>query len=206
MKDVTPLIEREDVHAYLRALWRTDAFRASHDDKGLVYRTVDQFAGLPRFFFKVSDSCEVPHFSAWWGGIQLREYENPAIHDLYYLHELWHAGSMVYMAGLEFSNFRRKMIDNELTASVISEMIVYYEIPEMRQQTFPHPIFVDRFLFPGGAKGEADRTALERWRRNPDLLLETLKLARRNVMMAQNPNLHDDVEFWIQKYTHQNEI
>lgn len=206
MRDPIVLAEADDIRAFTRDLWRSEFFRRSHDSGGLVHKTVEQFSGLPRFFFPVTHEAENPHFSAWWGGIQIREYDNPAIHDLYYLHEIWHAGSMVYLPGMEFANFQRKMIDNELEASVVSEMIIYYEIPELRRVTFPYEIFVDRFLFPDGADGDPDPVGLDRWRRNPDLLLASLKLRRRNVMMAQNPNSDDDVEFWIQRYTHQNEM
>ena len=150
MKKPEILVEAQDIHDYMRKLWRSDLFQQSHDNGGLVHQAVEQFAALPRFFFWPSSDDENPHFSAWWGGIQMRDYDNPVIHDLYYFHEIWHAGTMAYMAGMEFENFARKMIDNELEASVMSEMAIYCEMPELRKQAFPYEIFVDRFLFPKG--------------------------------------------------------
>lgn len=205
MKDIKILVGADEIHDFTRKLWRSDLFQKSHDEGGLVHQAVEQFSGLPRFFFRPSDDIENPHFSAWWGGIQMREYDNPAIHDLYYLHEIWHAGTMAHMKNMTYDNFSRKMIDNELEASVVSEMLVYYELPELRKQTFPYRIFVDKFLFPNGYQNEPDPVALDRWRRNPGCLMETLKLERRDVMMSQTPHTENDVEFWIQKFTHQNE-
>lgn len=201
------LVEADDIKAHMRNLWRTEEFRKSQDEGGLIAQAVNQFATLPRFFFTPSDQdTEAPHFCSWWSGVQKRDYDNDAIHDLYYLHEIWHAGTMPYVSGLEFSNFQRKMIDNELDASTISEMAVYFEMPELRKKSFPYEIFVDRFLFPDGYKGAPDAPMLDRWKNDRDRLFEELRIKRRNVMSAPAPNLNDDVEFWMQKFTHQNEI
>jgi hypothetical protein len=205
MKDIQILVEKQEIHDFMKNLWRSDLFKKSYEERGLVYQAVEQFSHLPRFFFRPSDDVENPHFSAWWGGIQRREYDQDAVHDLYYLHEIWHAGTMVYGQALVFENFARKMFENELEASVLSEMIIYYEMPDLRKQTFPYETFVDRFLFPQGFENPPDPAELESCRRNPTLTQKRLALARRNVMMAQSPNLEDDVEFWIQKFTHQNE-
>ena len=54
MKDPTILIEREDIHRYMRNLFRTEAFKKSYDEGGFVYDVVDKFADMPRFFFEMS--------------------------------------------------------------------------------------------------------------------------------------------------------
>ena len=46
------LVERDDVHAYVDALWSDGPIRQSHRDGGLVHRLVDRFAHLPRLFFE----------------------------------------------------------------------------------------------------------------------------------------------------------
>ena len=38
------------------------------------------------------------------------------------------------------------MEDNELKASVCSEIRVYFELPDLRDLAFAHPIYADRFL------------------------------------------------------------
>lgn len=197
MKNITVLIERDDIHKGVRALWRTPQFRDSHDNKGYIFNVVDRYAAMPRFFFEMSDPYnEKAHFSAWWGGIPHRSYDNGAVHDLYWLHEMVHAGEMPYVAGLEFPNFKQKMIDNELTASVRSEIQAYFEMPGLRDCSFPHDVFADRFL--------RDPKWHERWKREPRGVVEALMFHRRNVMTGGH-NSKDPVEYWIAKFAHQND-
>ncbi len=190
------LVEPADIHAYVRKLWKTDLFRQSHDAGGFIAKVVDEYAALPRFFFESSDKeLETSHFSTWWSGIQLRQYDNDTIHDLYYLHEMKHAGDMKFAAGLEFENFKNKMQNNELEASVCSEIRAYFEMPGLRKMSFPYEIYADRFL--------ADPKTQQRWAANPERLMDELKLYRRNVLTSQSPQ--DKVEYWIRKFASQNE-
>ncbi len=190
------LTERNEIHAYVRKLWKTEAFRQSHDQHGFVFQVVEDYAALPRFTFEASDpELETAHFTTWMSGIQRRTYDNDVIHDLYYLHEMKHAGAMTYVAGLEFDNFKRKMQDNELEASVCSEIHVYFELPGLRQSSFPYDIYADRYL--------KDPAIQARWVQDPDRLMEELKLRRRNVMTSQSPA--DKTEYWIRKFSFQNE-
>lgn len=199
MRDIVLMSDSATAHRFLRDLWRTDRFRRSHDDpNGFVNRAVESFARVPAFFFELSDaSSELPHFSTWWGGIQLREqhYENAAIHDLYYLHEIYHRGAMPYATGLNFQSFQMKMTRNELEASVCSEIAVYFALPGLRSLSFPHPIYADRFL--------ADGACHAAWAEDPDRLTEKFRVLRYSVMQTQEPR--DDAEFWIRQYAQQND-
>ena len=95
-----------------------------------------------------------------------RSYDNPAIEDLYRLHEMFHAAFMPYFPGIGFDAFHRKMEDNELKASVCSEIRVYFELPHLREIAFPHPIYADRFLSDCvDADAVARRTSRSRSRR-----------------------------------------
>src|SRR5690242_7667540 len=114
MKNVKRLYTKKQIHEFILGIWKTDLFRNLHkaglDDswpaliKGsphnFVSRIVEDFAALPRFSVEMSDErMEWAHFSTWWGGIPLRKYDNPYIHDLYWIHEMAHAGNMVFMPG-----------------------------------------------------------------------------------------------------------
>lgn len=196
MKNITLLTESDEIHRYMRGLWKTEEFRQSHDNFGFVHKIVDEFAWLPRFFFDASDpQNETSHSSFWWGGIQRRDYDSDAIHDLYYIHELQHAAAQLYVPNLEFENFKQKMIDNELLASTTSEIRIYFELPSLRAKAFPYEIYADRFL--------NDLKLQARWRQEPDRLIEELKLMRRNVMNTQAPR--DQSEYWIRKFSAQND-
>ena len=79
------LVEPGDIHDFVLGLWSDGPIRRSHEQGGYVRELVDRFARLPRFFFQASDQrLEWTHFSTWWGGILLCDYENPAIRDLRY--------------------------------------------------------------------------------------------------------------------------
>lgn len=196
MKNISKHYTREDIHRTLFGMWQTDVFRDSHNQNGVIYKIVDMLADRPMFFFDVSDEkLETAHFSAWWGGIQRRTYSNPYIQDLYYLHEIMHLATMIHIPDLEFENFKKKMFDNELIASTLSEIQIYFELPELRQKSFPHDIYADRFL--------KDELMQKRWADSPERLVEELKIRRRNVMTDQNPK--DTAEYWIRQFAAQND-
>ena len=162
----------------------------------------DRFADLPRFFFDANEEAEVDgypietgHFSSWWGGMQRRTYNNDAISDLYFIHEMQHTGSMVYIADLQFEAFKEKMFRNELEASVCSEIRAYFEMPTLREKSFSQEIFADRFL--------NNPYYQVRWKNDPARLIEEFKLLRRNVMVSQNSN--DLMEKWIHNFSTQND-
>lgn len=196
MKNVRVLTEPDEIRRHAAGLWKTEEFRESYDSGGYVRKVVDSFARQPRFFWDATDTRkENAHFTAWWGGIMNRDYDNDAVHDLYLLHEMYHAGTMVHVPGLEFENFRRKMFDNELDASVCSEIRAYFEMPGLRAKSFQQEIFADRFL--------NDAVCRERWKEDPEGLMQEIRLLRRNAMLSGNPR--DMCEYWIHKFSSQNE-
>lgn len=197
MRNPTVLVSRDDVHDYVGALWRSEPFRRSYQNGGFVYRHVESYAWLPRMFAEESnEALERAHFSTWWNVIMLRPfYENPVVSDLYYLHEMTHAATMPYMHGIGRAAFDEKMQRNELEASVLSEIAVYLEMPELREASFDHPIYADRFL----------NDAMRRlWRINREVALETFRTMRRNVMISKPESEMDTAEIWIRRFADQN--
>jgi hypothetical protein len=129
---------------------------------GFVHNIVDQFSWLPRTFAEeTNDQLERAHFSTWWGVIMLRDdYTNPYVSDLYYLHEFYHAARMPYIPTIGMAAFDEKMQRNELEASVLSEVQVYFELPELRALSFDHPIYADLLegrAIPSSVGGEPGR-------------------------------------------------
>jgi hypothetical protein len=201
LDSIRKCVVREDTHAYIQSLWRTDEFRRNHMEQDFVFRIVDKFADMPSFFFRPSDpSVEKSHFATWWRGIQIRDYyDNPYIHDLYLLHELFHAGDLLFASGLTHTAFKRRMQENELKASVCSEIEIYFRIPGLRAKTFQHEIYADRFL--------NSEELQERWKRDPERVVRDLTMYRENVMTQDIPSDHHDrSEFWIRQFVHQNEV
>ncbi len=209
MQNVKRLYTRQDIHTFILGVWKTDLFRSLHKEglnealrhnidggeHNFVSKIVEDFAALPRFVFDMSDpKTEWAHFSTWWGGIPTRSYDNPYIHDLYWIHEMAHAGNMVFMPGMNLENFGRKMTDNELHASVVSEVQVYFEIPELRDLSFSHLIYADRFL--------RDKDFVARYKADPRMGFEEMKVQRRNTMMDSTTSNVADI--WINRFYMQN--
>ena len=200
MKNLNVIVERDDIRDFIASQWKTDLFRDSQRNGGFVGRLVDRFAWLPRFFCEMSnDYLERSHFSTWWGVITLRDdYENPIIHDLYLLHEMYHAAHMPYVPGIGKVAFDEKMQRNELEASVFSEIQVYFEMPELRPLSFPYPIYADRFL--------TDPNMQALWAANRDVAVETIRSVRRDVMLSKPEHLMDKTERWIRRFAEQNAV
>jgi hypothetical protein len=201
MKNLQAVVEKEDIRAFVGGLWKTDLFREQHATEGsFVWRAVERFSWLPRFFAEATnDHIERSHFSTWWGVIMLRDdYDNPFIHDLYLLHEFYHAAHMSYIPGIGKVAFDEKMQRNELEASVMSEIQVYFEMPELRALSFDHVIYADRFL------KNANMQAL--WASNRDVAIETIRTVRRDVMLSKPEHLMDITERWIRRFAEQNAI
>lgn len=190
-----------ELHRYVKKLWKTEIFQKSHRQMGFVHNIVDQFASMPRIFAEMTnDHLERSHFSTWWGVIMLRdtEYENPYIHDLYLLHEFYHAGHMPYIRNIGRAAFDEKMQRNELEASTLSEIQVYFEMPELRKASFGYPIYADRFL------EDPEMRAL--WDANPVVAIETLRSIRRDVMLSKPEHLMDLTERWVRRFAEQNAV
>ena len=221
MRDIVPLARAKDCAEFVRdELLLTETLRGSFDEGGLVRDLVTRFARRPRFFYHpsnelliVEDSVgqphrefiEAPHFSPWWGGIQLRTYDNKLVQDLYYLHEICHAATMPYGPDAQHActdpvTFKNKIRDNEHTASTLSEMTIYCEFPQLRSMSFQHEIFVDRFLFPGGNLKSVDACLIQRLRDEPEIVEQEMMYARASVLTAPAVEESDLAAFWLKRF------
>jgi hypothetical protein len=185
MHDLQALVMPGQIHAFFKELWRTPEFQESHVPGGYVFRWIDRLAEYPRFIGTLTEpQIERAHFSPWWNVLGRRQYDNPAIHDLFYLHEIAHMAMLVYEETVSWESWAAKMADNEMLASLESETLVYLAMPGLRPKSFPQEIWADRFLgeeaYGGGMRDAAVRAAhrsfmlMERYRarRIPDDGLE----------------------------------
>lgn len=203
MKSLVALASPRAVHEHVRALWRTDLFRRSHDDGGFVGDIIERFAALPRLFCDMSEpDIEASHFSVWFNAIAHRPwYDNDAVSDLYYLHEFKHAAGMTYQDGMPWNRWFTKMVSNEFEASFCTEVQAYIELPGLRERSFPFDIWADRFL--------QDQSVMARWadcgKRDAAEVAEfwrPLRSRRKEVMVKPDP--FDFIELQIRAYVDQN--
>lgn len=137
-------------------------------------------------------TTEMPpgHFGTYFGAMQRRTYANPWIADLYALHECTHVDTLTYDPLRPWSAWSKAMIRSEMEASLTSECFAYLEIPGLREKTFRHEIWVDRFL-----------------RMDPDgdgitTLVDHIRKERIRALNA--PAFDDFLEFQIHNYSRQN--
>jgi hypothetical protein len=199
MKNLVKLTTVKEIDEFVFRLWKSDLIKESHRSGGYVWDLVNRFAYLPRMFAEVSNEyLERSHFSTWWNVIMMRDYENPYINDLYYLHEMTHARRCHTWTGIGREAFDEKMQRNELEASVLSEIAIYFELPELRKLSFDHSIYADRYL--------QDEKMRNLWRTNRDTAVETLRTMRRDVMVSKPERDLDVPEEWIRRFNNQNAI
>jgi hypothetical protein len=148
MKNVIGIAKPREIEEYVEAHLRTDEFRRSLEDRGgYIRHWVSRFAQVPRVFFDMSHPyTEHPHFYPWMGCFMTREYENGAVNDLFWLHEIAHAVMLEYDEHTTHQAWLDKMVQNELRTALESECMVYWEIPGIRRKTFPFEIWADSFL------------------------------------------------------------
>ena len=205
MKDPIFLVRPEEVEEYVLGLWSDGAIRDNHLAGGPISDLVKRFARTPRIFFTMTDpSIEWSHFSTWWGAIALGEYDNPAIRDLRYLHEIYHGATMPYVRDLSLEAMEVRNFENERRASAYTEMAVYLDLPHLRKDTFDHPIFADRFLYPNGAWA-IDRKWAKSWREDRDTTFHELLVERMKVVLAEPHEVDptDEQIIWLRRYPQQ---
>lgn len=117
-------------------LFVTKMFRESKWAQGI-------YGGLDLF---VTDDKMLPgHFGTYFGAVTRRKYDNPYVQDLYHLHECVHVNTLGPNPAHTFMEWSRRMVASETEASLVSECFVYLRMPELRELTFKHEIWVDRF-------------------------------------------------------------
>jgi hypothetical protein len=143
VRDFVRLRTPAAVRDFTRGQWRTDHFRES----AWIADLVDRFAARPRLFFRYTwPDVEWSHFTTWMHAIALRDYDAPAISDLYLLHELWHVVTHTDDPTADFGAWYRKMTTLEFEASLASEVLAYFHMPGLRADSFGFGIWADRFL------------------------------------------------------------
>jgi len=196
VRDLRALISPDEIHSFFQALWRTPEFRESHVSGGYVFGWIERLAEHPRLVGDLTDPrIERPHFSPWWNVIGRRDYENPAVHDLFYLHEISHMAMLVYEETMSWVAWAAKMADNEMLASLESETLVYIALPTLREKSFTQEIWADRFLAEE-AHGGGMRDAAVRAAHRSFMLMERYRARR-------VPG--DDLEQRIATFQHENE-
>ncbi|MEY4723639.1 MAG: hypothetical protein RLZZ324_1152 [Candidatus Parcubacteria bacterium] len=152
-------------------------------------------AAVP-FVWVTSKKLTSGHFGTYFGASELRKYANPYIQDLYWLHELTHIRTYAYIARHDYLPWTEAMFLSEMESSLTSECFAYLNIPGLRDKTFQHPIWADRFMTP------AVRQDASRFHNGIRDLSDKMRAARRRVI--NDPDPADFLEQQIANYGRQN--
>ncbi|MEK7358446.1 MAG: hypothetical protein AAB250_18525 [Bdellovibrionota bacterium] len=191
MKDFKFYVTPDEIDGFLGTHLKTDEMRNAFRTNPILIDLKERFVRYPRLTFWANDEkTERSSFASWFNALALRDYENPAVNDLYYLHEITHISTMPYLPHAPHDGWRRKMFRNELEASVMSEAFIYFLCPELRAKSFSGEIWVDRFV-PSLAGKDLDSVLI-------------LLLNERDRIQSE-PNDSDPQERRIHSYQKQNE-
>lgn len=195
MKNIRRFHDQE-LKDYIGSLWQSVEFKKAHNDpKSPIYKCIEKVIQQgPMWFYDMSDPIERTQFSSWWRHIQHRHYDIPAVTDLYYYHELTHIANHVSTAFFNFPlskvEWQSHVFQEELIASLESEVFVYWYFPTLRAKTFKFEIWADRLKVP--VKKNLDNAKYE--------------AKRERQRIFEMPMVNDEIEMGIHKYNKQNSI
>lgn len=127
--------------------WKTDFFKNLQKKEGsVVDLMITRLKEKGLFVFDYSNDLEYKHMFLWFYHIGHRQYDNPYIHDLFFFHEFYHLISFPEKKFDNFEEWKAAMWQNELEASLMSEVFIYYFEPELRQHTFKQRIWFDDMI------------------------------------------------------------
>ena len=85
------------------------------------------------------------HFAQMWGQLFERHYNNVALRDLYWLHEMAHWALMTMEPSESHAAWCQKWDDNELLSSFISEVLIHGESPDWDRAALGSPAWARQF-------------------------------------------------------------
>ncbi|MCR4312140.1 MAG: hypothetical protein NUV56_02535 [Candidatus Uhrbacteria bacterium] len=165
------------------SLFRTNLFR----DSPFIRQLCEEIGEV----WTTHDIVYRGHFTTYFAVISLRGddwYENPYKSDLYVVHELVHLKNRNVDPTKSWLNWIRRRADSEFQASVTSECMIYFLIDGLRERTFDHEIWVDRFKYKRGQPF--------------DEIKRTIEGERLRALAA--PGYNDFIEWQIHSYGAQN--
>ena len=218
MKNTQILISRDDVHKSCFELLRSDVFKSSYNEGGLIYQWIDAYAGLPRIICDYSDyDLERSHFYPYMGVLPKRDYGPlAALSDLYYFHEQGHSIVAGFQENQPFSLWVNRLTLEEARTSVQSELAIYFHLPDLRETVFQdREIWADRFLKDEVKIYEGKEFRLPRslnpgcsnwalFSTDPELFTLFAMERRTSIMQSLDPSRLDPQEFLIHGYAANN--
>lgn len=218
MEGIKIHLTQKEVFEKLCSIFTSEIFRKElKNPNSYLYKFLVLASTIPYIEIEYSNrDIERGHHYAWFGIIPARFYPNSVIHDLYIFHELLHKVTMKYfykhLGEYSFFQFMKKMRENEIEASNMSEVVIYYWIPGLRKYSFGFEIWADRFLeekvsvlenleVPKILRGLSNKKLFEN---HHGFFLKALEDQRKRIVYAHIDSLNDPIERQIKAYDKNN--
>ena len=131
------------------------------------------------------------HFAQMWGQVFARDYDNPALRDLFWIHELVHWACAPLDPSEDFEAWAAKWDRNELAASMASEIAMHGESPKLTLAALGRAPWAARYH----SLGAANPTVPATW-----TLATEAAAARRLAVRDGLAEPLDDDERWIASF------
>lgn len=143
MKNIITVLPHQIEH-HLNNLWRTKEFKFLQKNHPFFKKFTQQLQKAPVYFFDNKNEKGKYHLSSHMRLIANRLYDDNYMHDLYYFHELLHCAEFEAQKQINYQQWKNKLNENELFASVVSEVLIYYMMPQLIGKTFD-PLWAEIF-------------------------------------------------------------
>lgn len=148
MKNIQ-IIKHSNINNYIYHLWSTEEFKEMHLNHPFFICMLSQLEKYPLFFYDLSNDKQKYHLTSIFNFIPNRQYTNLYIQDLYYFHELVHCchyqKNLFLNDNFNYHNWKQKLSENELFASLFSEAFIYLMNPKLQKNTFPN-LWINNFI------------------------------------------------------------
>lgn len=202
MKNIN-FVFKSQMDVFIYNNWKTDFFKKLQKTEGSVIDLLVKRLKEKNFYtFEYSNELEHKHMFLWFYHIGKRHYDNPYIHDLYFFHEFYH---LISFPEKEFDNFdewKNAMWQNELEASLMSEVYIYHFEPELRQYTFSQRIWCDDMFDMFGKEHVSVTEDILMFREIPERF-KKIMTRRQDLRNGLKSNL--DTENWIRSFNTKDE-
>jgi hypothetical protein len=138
------IIEPEHMEDFFDSLWQSHEFKLLQKNHPFFLALLEHAKKAPIFLYDLSFPQGKYHLTSHMRLICTRPYDNAYMHDLYYFHEICHCLEFKPSLYGNYSNWKYKIEENELYASIVSEVLIYYMAPSLIGKTF-NPLWANKF-------------------------------------------------------------
>lgn len=144
MKNIQTILP-DEMDVFFTSFWQSKEFQNLNETHPYFKLWLNKLKEAPIYFFDLSHEKGKYHLTSHMRLIARRDYgENKLLNDLYYFHELTHCAEFSPTTNNDYSIWKEKLNDNELYASIVSEVLIYYFCPSIIGKTF-NPLWANRF-------------------------------------------------------------